>query len=52
MFQLRYLRARQKLDNLLAMRIIMFDLLKRTLIISLGIGLAAATLAVLISRIF
>jgi len=31
---------------------IMFDLLKRTLVISLGIGLAAATLAVLLSRLF
>jgi hypothetical protein len=34
------------------MRIIMFDLLKRTLVISLGIGLAAATLAIVLSRIF
>ena len=36
----------------MVMRIIMLDLLKRTLVISLGIGLAVATLAVLISRLF
>ena len=34
------------------MRMIMFDLLKRTLVMSLGIGVVAAALAFLLARVF
>jgi len=34
------------------MKMIVLDLLKRTLIMSLGIGVAAAALALLMSRLF
>ncbi len=52
MFHPRQLQRRETWDTLASMRTILLDLLKRTLILSLGMAFAGAVLAILISRLF